>query len=148
MSNENEPSEEKSDYSIEIPDFKDWSISRYYDHADLAADFHDLEDLNRQIAAARSALFKLSEVINKSERKAKAAKVTYQRNFNRKYLQSSERTETAKKIRAEIQVEDLENKYMYFEQMTTELNRAHFAIRQELTALQAVGNNLRQQFKV
>lgn len=148
MSDEEETTAEKSDYSIEIPIFKDWSISKYYDHSDLAADFEDLEDLNRQIAAARSSLFKLSEVINKAERRAKEAKVTYQRSFNRKYLQSSERTETAKKIRAEIQVEDLENKYMYYEQLASELNRAHFAIRQELIALQAVGNNLRQQFKV
>lgn len=136
------------DYSIEIPDFKEWKISRYYDYSDLSADFTDLQELNKQIADARTALFKLSESINVAERKAKQAKVKYERNYRRKYIQSSEKTETAKKISAEIQVEDLENRYMYYEQLASELNRAHYAIRQELSALQAVGNNLRQQIKV
>lgn len=135
-------------YSVEVPQFRDWEISKYYDYSDLSADFEDLQDLNKQIAAARVALFKLSETINKAERKAKQAKVDYERNYRRKYIESSEKTETAKKINAEILVEDLENRYMYYEQLASELNRAHYAVRQELTALQAVGNNLRQQIKV
>ena len=57
MSDEEETTTEKSNYSIEIPTFKEWSINKYYDHSNLAADFEDLEALNRQIAAARSSLF-------------------------------------------------------------------------------------------
>lgn len=136
------------EYSIEIPSFKEWEISRYYDYSDLSADFEDLRNLNKQIAAARVALFKLSQSINKAERKAKTAKSLYERSYRRKYMESSEKTENAKKISAEILVEDLENRYMYYEQIVIEFNRAHFAVRQELSALQAVGNNLRQQIKV
>jgi hypothetical protein len=142
-----EPPAGSGEYSIEIPKFRDWEISKYYDYSDLSADFEDLQELNRQTAAARVALFKLSETINKAERKAKQAKVVYERSYRRKYIESSEKTETAKKINAEILVEDLENRYMYFEQLASELNRAHYAVRQELSALQAVGNNLRQQIK-
>lgn len=136
------------EYSIEIPEFREWEVSKFYDYSDLSADFEDLNNLNRQIAAARVALFKLSESINKAERKAKAAKSIYERSYRRKYMASAEKTENAKKISAEIQVEDLENRYMYYEQIVIEFNRAHYAVRQELTALQAVGNNLRQQIKV
>lgn len=134
-------------YSIEIPNFKDWEISKYYDYANLTGDFEDLRELNRQTNAARIALFKLSESINKAERRARNAKVVYERNYRRKYIESSEKTETAKKINAEILVEDLENKYMYYEQLVSEFTRAHYAVRQELSALQAMGNNLRQEIK-
>lgn len=136
------------EYSIQIPDFKEWEISKYYNYENLSADFEDLEELNRQTAAARVALFKLSEMINKAERRAKASKTLYERSYRRKYLESAEKTEAAKKVSAEIQVEDLENRYMYFDQLASELTRAHYALRQELSALQAVGNNLRQQLKV
>lgn len=148
MSDDYNDEPQDSGYSISVPEFKEWEISKYYDYANLSADFEDLQELNRQTAAARVALFKLSETINKAERKAKQAKVEYERAYRRKYIESREKTETAKKINAEILVEDLENRYMYFEQLASELNRAHYAIRQELSALQSVGNNLRQQIKV
>ena len=148
MSDDNDELQGSGRYSIDIPDFREWEISKYYDYSDLSADFNDLHALNSQTAAARVALFKLTETINKAERKAKQAKTIYERNYRRRYIESSEKTETAKKINAEILVEDLENRYMYYEQLAAELNRAHYAVRQELAALQAVGNNLRQQIKV
>lgn len=145
---QDDETKESGGYSIELPEFRNWKISEYYDYSNLSADFEDLQELNKQTAHARIALFKLSQSINKAEHKAKTAKVKYERHYRRKYINSSEKTEAAKKVSAEIQVEHLENDYMYYEQIVIELNRAHYAVRQELAALQAVGNNLRQQIKV
>lgn len=134
-------------YAIEIPDFREWKISKYYDYSNLSADYEDLQELNKQIAAARMAIFRLTESINSAEKKAKKAKMAYERSYRRKYIESREKNIADKKISAEIQVEDLENKYMYFDQILIELNRAHYTVRQELRSLEAVGNNLRQQLK-
>lgn len=145
---DDEELEETGDYSIEIPEFREWKISSQYDYTALTADFEDLNDLNKQINAAKIALFKLTDAINKAERKAKAAKVIYERNYRRKYINSSEKTEAAKKVSAEILVEDLENRYMYYEQMFSELNRAAYTLRQELRSLEVMANNYRQQIKM
>lgn len=145
---DDEELEETGDYSIEIPEFREWKISSQYDYTALTADFEDLNDLNRQINAAKMALFKLTDAINKAERKAKAAKVIYERNYRRKYINSSEKTEAAKRVSAEILVEDLENRYMYYEQMFSELNRASYTLRQELRSLEVMANNYRQQIKM
>lgn len=145
---DDEELEETGDYSIEIPEFREWKISSQYDYTALTADFEDLNDLNKQINAAKIALFKLTDAINKAERKAKAAKVIYERNYRRKYINSSEKTEAAKRVSAEILVEDLENRYMYYEQMFSELNRASYTLRQELRSLEVMANNYRQQIKM
>lgn len=145
---DDEELEETGDYSIEIPEFREWKISSQYDYTALTADFEDLNDLNKQINAAKMALFKLTDAINKAERKAKAAKVIYERNYRRKYINSSEKTEAAKRVSAEILVEDLENRYMYYEQMFSELNRASYTLRQELRSLEVMANNYRQQIKM
>lgn len=137
-----------SDYSIEVPDFKEWSIAKYYDYSGIDSDFEDLQELNRQIAAARAAFFKLSNSLNKAERTAREKKVLYERKYRRAYVNSSEKTEGAKRISAEIQVEDLENDYLYYDQIANELNRALGALRQELRSLEVAGNNIRQQIKV
>lgn len=136
-----------ADSVVSTPDFKDWSLSKYYDFSNISADYIDLEDVNKQIAAARVAFFKLTETINTAERRAVATKLVYERSFKREYIKSTEKTETAKKIRAEVMVEDLENKYRYYEQLVSELKRAMLAMKEELAALHSVSNNIRQQLK-
>lgn len=134
-------------YTIEVPPFKDWSISSYYKYSDLSVDFEDLNDLNKQITAVNIALFKITEAINKAERKAKDYKIKYERSYRREYMNSQEKTEGAKKVWAELKVEKLENRYMYYEQFASELNRASRTLVQELRSLEAIGNNYRQQIK-
>lgn len=135
------------EYAIEIPKFKEWEISRYYNYKDLSADFEDLNELNKEIHAVNIGLFKITDTINAAERRAKEYKIKYDRNYRRAYINSQEKTEAAKRVSAEIQVEHLENRYMYYEQLASELNRASYTLRQELKSLEAIGNNFRQQIK-
>lgn len=135
-------------YDITRPKFKKVSLNKLYDFDHLHVDFEDLEDLNRQITAARIALLKLTDKINEYDRLARDEKVKYDREYRRAYINSQERTEAAKRIRAEMICEPIENNYLYYDQLKVELNRSAYAMREELSALNSAGNNLRQHLKI
>lgn len=134
--------------SISLPDLKDWDTKRLYDYAAQINDYDDLAELGAAINAARVALFRVTEQINRYERKEKSAKIKYDRAYRREYLASVEKTEAMKKMRAELACEELENEYLSHEQLKIEMNRMSYALRLELQTLQAIGNNLRQQMKM
>ena len=135
-------------YSITHPNFTKWSLKNLYDYSAQISDYETLQDLGSAINSARVALFRLTEKINEYERREKDAKIKYERSYRRAYLESTEKTEAQKRIRAELKCEELENEYLVAEQMKSELNRTANSLRLELQTLQAVGNNLRQQMKM
>jgi hypothetical protein len=133
--------------SVTLPKLTNWTISQIYDYNSSIIDYNTLNELDTTVNKARKALFLLTEKINEYERKEKAAKVRYDRAFRRALLSSSEKTESMKRARAELVCEDLENEWLTFDQLKSELNRTSFTMRLELQTLQAIGNNLRQQLK-
>lgn len=132
--------------SVSMPQFKDVSTSRYYD-IDTIVDYADLEKLNAATRAARIALFNVTEDTNRFDRAYHRAKVEYERAYRREFLNSNEKTDAAKRMRADLKCEELENNVVVMEQARGELNRLSNSIRLELQTLQALGNNLRQQIK-
>lgn len=134
--------------SITMPQFKNWGIDRFYDYDSQIVDYESIDELNDSIKAARVALFKTTDLINKYERKESEAKAKYDREWRRAYLQSSERTENAKKNRADLVCERFEDELIVSAQVKSELNRLSNAVRLELQTLQSLGNNLRQQLKM
>lgn len=131
-----------------LPNLQDWDTRQLYDHSKQIADYEDLHQLGMAITAARVALFSVTQKINVYERKEKEAKIKYDRAYRRAYLKSIEKTEAMKKMRAELACEELENDYIFAEQLKSELNRMAYSLRIELQTLQAIGNNLRQQMKM
>ena len=134
--------------SIKIPKFKEWTTRDAYDHEQQIVDYETLEDLNRAINQARLALFKTTESINNYERKEKAAKLNYERHHRREMLKSIAKTADARRARADIMCEELENEWLLQSQIKEELIRFSHTLRLELQTLQALGNNLRQQIRV
>ena len=134
--------------SIELPNLTKWTVSQVYDYSQQISDYGTLADLGAAINAARVALFRITDKINEYERKEKEAKMRYDRAYRRAYLASVEKTESQKRLRAELSCEDLENEYVVAEQLKNELNRTAYTLRLELQTLQAIGNNLRQQMKM
>lgn len=134
--------------SVVLPKFTSWSVSKVYNYNEQLVDYHSLETLDVSIRAARKALFVLTDKINEYERKEKAAKIAYDRKYRREYLGSVEKTETAKRARAELKCEELENEWLTMEQLKNELVRLSFSMRTELQTLQTISNNLRQQLKM
>lgn len=134
--------------SYELPEFRNWSSKNFYDYEHEIVDYEDLEKLNQAIRSARLALFQITDKINSCERVERLAKTEYERKHRRAYLQSKQKTETAKKAMADLECEDLEDKAIVYEQLRQELTRMSNSIRLELQTLQTLGNNIRQQMKM
>lgn len=134
--------------SVTIPKFTKWSVRQIYDYEKELVDYHSLEQLEKSIQAARKAVFLINDKINEYERKEKEAKIAYDRSYRREYLSSVEKTETAKRARAELKCEELENEWLTMEQLKNELVRMSFSMKTELQTLQTISNNLRQQLKM
>lgn len=132
---------------IIMPPMKEWDVSDDYDYTAFVDDYTSLQELGASIAQARMALFTWTEKINNAERMERDARTQYERAFRRAYLLSTEKTETAKKERAALVCEDLENEWIMYDQLKKEFERASAAIRTELQTLQSIGNNLRQQMR-
>lgn len=134
--------------SVTLPNFYKWKVKGIYDYDKMIVDYENLEDLAKATNKARQALFIITDKLNEYERKEKLAKMEYDRHFRREYLTSSEKTESAKRARAELKCEELENTWQTYVQLNSELIRLSHSMRQELQMLQSIGNNLRQQLKI
>lgn len=134
--------------SIKLPKFKAWDSTRIYDYENEILDYESLEDLNRTINQARIALFKTTDSISRYEREEREAKLQYERAHRRELLRSTAKTADERRARADLMCEDLENDWLIKAQIKDELVRLSHTIRQELQALQGLGNNLRQQIKM
>lgn len=134
--------------AVILPKFYKWNVKDIYNFPDLILDYDNLDDLEKAINKARTALFVITDKLNEYERQERQAKTKYDRQYRREYLSSSEKTETAKRARAELKCEELENEWQTFSQLNAELIRLSHAMRLELQTLQAIGNNLRQQLKM
>lgn len=134
--------------SITLPKFYNWNGKQIYDYDSQVADYSSLEELGEAISKARRALFVLTDKINEYEREEKTSKLKYDREFRREFIKSSEKTDSAKRVRAALKCEGLENEWMKYEQLKTELTRMSNSIRLELQTLQTIANNLRQQLKI
>lgn len=135
-------------YKDITPGVADVETEKFYTFEDAGADYNDLNQLNREIYASRKANILLMEETNKAERKHRQSKAIYERKWKRAYLESSYKTDSARKADADIKCEEEENSVIYFEQLVSELKRASYTIRQEMEALSGLSHNVRQQLKV
>lgn len=116
--------------------------------AENIVDYENLVDVNNTINSLRVAMFKLTRGLDDTERKLKLAKVKYERAFRREYLTSSEKTETRKKEYASLMTEDIEDEVIYLDQMRSEFVRRATLMRDELSIMNTLSNNIRQQIKI
>jgi len=133
--------------TIQLPNFWTVPISKYYDYDQHVRDYTDFKELNDAINAARRSLFMLTEKLNIAERKLKNAEIDYERQYRRAYILSNEKTDMAKKARAAIVCENLENDKFKYEQYKNELTRMSFVIKSELESLQLIANNFRAELR-
>lgn len=146
MDNVSESLDDDNSHDIVIPDFSKWTVKSMYDYTNI--DYEDLEELSNGITKARRSLFDLTEKIILCERKEKAAKTMYEREYRRSFLDAKGKTEHEKKERASLVCELLENDWLKYNELKNELVRASNTMRIELQTLQAIGNNIRQQMRV
>lgn len=124
------------------------AIDKETGEAENIVDYENLADVNNTINSIRVALFQTTRGLDGTERKLKVAKTRYDRVFRREYLTSTEKTETRKKEYASLMAEEIEDEVIYLEQMRSELMRRTTLLRDELSIMNTLSNNIRQQLKV
>lgn len=131
--------------NAKVPEFKEFE--GVYDYKNFIHDYGDLEKVDQATTKARKALFILTAAMNEASRKVSLFKAKRDRTWKRAYIVSDQKTDTLKKMWADLEVEDIDDELLVQEQYLSELNRESNALRLELQALQAIGNNIRQQVR-
>lgn len=132
---------------VKMPDL-DEVTGQEYDFEENIHDYESMEEVSRALNNARLALFKINERINQYDRAAAAAKLKYDRVYRRYYLSGAGiKPESERKLRAELKSEKFEDEFIVNQQYKDELNRTANALRIELSALQAISNNVRAQVR-
>lgn len=134
-------------YEITIPDIKSINVSKIYAYEEFV-DFEDMEAVNKALFSAKSALFTVTDKINSFENKLTRAKTAYNREWRRRYLSSTGKTDTARKMEADLYCENLEDDVIVYEQIREDLKRLSNILRIELQSLQTISSNLRQQIHI
>lgn len=132
---------------IVLPEFNNWNGNQLYNYSDLITDYSSFEEIEKVLVRARKALFVLNDKINEYERLEKISRKEYERQYRRAYLGTVEKTETARKARAELKCELLENEWMKHEQLKGELVRMSQTMKAEIQTLHTLAYNLRTQVK-
>lgn len=134
-------------YEITIPDIKSINVSKIYAYEDFV-DFEDMEEVNKALFSAKTALFTVTDKMNSFENKLTRAKTAYNREWRRRYLSSTRKTDTARKMEADLYCESLEDDVIVYEQVREDLKRLSNILRIELQSLQTISSNLRQQIHI
>lgn len=130
------------------PNFVEIETREFFDYDAEVVDYEHLRDVNRTINRARHALFKVVQQINEYERLEAEKKDLYDKKHRRAYLTSTERTDAARRARADLYTEDLENDWIACKQAKNELSRIANTLREDLRSLQGLSHNIRQQLKM
>ena len=143
-----ENDEEDNDLDFSMPSFKKWDVSKFYDYKNEILHYEDFQKLEESVKAARLANFKITKALISYSTKEEEAKVKYKRAWSRAYLNSNEKTDSAKKARADLACERLENDVLVNSRVRADLAKLSDTLKMELQMLQSIGNNLRQQLKM
>lgn len=142
---------------VSLPKVPDWDVAETlgYDvkrdkstgEMENIVDYEHLDGANDTINSIRVALFRVTRGLDDVERKLKVAKTKYDRKFRREYLASAEKTEMRKKAEAALLTEHLEDDILYLEQIKSELTRRAGLLKDELSSMMTLSNNIRAQVK-
>ena len=135
----------KEDFTI--PHLKTITVTNYYDF-ELFSDFEDLVQVNKAILYAKQALFRVNSKLSIYEGKVSAAKAAFNRKWRREYLKSKVKTDTGRKINADLECEDLEDEVIINEQIRDDFKKLSYILKTELQTLQTVSSNIRQQMSI
>ena len=120
-------------------------LSQYY--TPEFVDYTDIQLLNHHINRAREALMIVTDKINEAESMRLKAKNERDKAWRRALIESNEKTQTLREVRADIATEDLDDLYQAYDNALKQLIRNSQVIIKELQTYQTIANNLRQQMK-
>lgn len=109
------------------------------------ADFTTMQECNKAIESCRIALFQFNDALKKIERSATSAQATYNRHWNRAYLEAEGKTDSIRRAIADIKTEKYENDLLAKQQVAKEMGRKLRLMNNELEALKLISYNLRKE---
>lgn len=110
--------------------------------------FNDLTELNRSLSVTRHMIIRCESFIRQCSAEATAAKLEYEKIRRRHLLSSSGKTVADRTAIAEIECETQEETAKYSEALLEAAKRLSTALRADLSALEALSNNMRAQIKL
>lgn len=111
-------------------------------------DSKELDDLNKTIIDSTLRLRKTNELITKYDRKKTQLELEYKHAYREELFKAEGKTESQKKLVAEMKCEPIEMKLAYATEMVSELTRESYTIRAELDTLKNIGHNARQELRI
>lgn len=135
-----------------LPSVPDYDVAeelnyRVNSQENMLIDHEDVQAINTTINSLRVAMFKVAQWIVVAERREKRIKAAYERKLRREYLTSTERTDARKKEYAALMSEEEENELVYIQQVKAELIRYSRLLDTEMSTMNTLSNNMRQQMK-
>lgn len=149
MEQKTEESLSSSDTPLDftIPDIKSVTFKKFYDY-EAFSDFDDMLSVNKAIFYAKKGLFQVNAYLAHYEAKVNKAKTIYNRQWRREYLKSNQKTDTARKVNADMQCEELEDDVIVYEQLREDFKKLSYNLKIELQTLQTISSNIRQQMNI
>lgn len=93
-------------------------------------------------------LRKINESITKYERKKIQKELEYKHKYRTTFLEIEGKSESQKKMLAELACSKEEVAIMYLDEVVKELTREAYTIKTELDTLKTLGHNMRQEMKI
>ena len=139
--------ENNSGISIKLPQFPDFTNIEEF-NTDAFLDSTQIEDLNKSLIEIVLKLREVSKKLNSYSRKKVEKETIYKHKFRNALLSVEAKTETQRKLLAELECEQEEIEIIYLDEVIKELTRYSFSLKNELETLKILGNNIRLEMKL
>lgn len=134
--------------TLKLPEFPNWAEMESIDYGGSFWNDNDISNLNSTLIKTAINLKTLNSELTKYERKKVKKEIEYKHKYRTSLLESNGKTESQKKLLAEIACSELEWQIEYLNEVIKELNRLSVTLRTELDILKTIGHNLRQEMKL
>lgn len=124
-----------------LPELEEFNTESFLDNQEIS-------DLNKSLIETTLKLREVSKRIDSYSRKKLEAEVIYKHKYREFLLQAEGKTESQKKLLADIACENEEIKVLYLDEMVKELTRLSFQLKSEIETLKILGNNIRLEMKL
>ena len=131
-----------------VPKFRNFDLAARYDPISFSGDYEDMAQVTAALSAAPAALIGLTNELNIAERRARRAESKHQRFWRRSFLNSEGKTEAVRRARADLAAERYEDDFIFHDQLKLELVRSIRTMRDEISALESIANNVRAQTRL
>lgn len=125
----------------QLPEQEDYNTESFLDNQEVAT-------LNKNLIDTTLKLREVNKRLDYYSRKKLEAEVLYKHKYRETLLETEAKTESQKKLLAELECENEEIKVLYLEEMIKELTRLSYSLKSEIETMKILGNNIRVEMRL